>query len=201
MNWDKEWETFYQKSGGNQYPDPALIRFVAKNYYKVKPRSDVKILDLGCGTGANLWYLAKEGFTAYGIDGSISGIRRAQEKLDRENAKADIQLGDFIHLPYDNEFFDAVIDVASIQHNDDDAINKIIAEIHRVLRKGGKYFGMLIESDENLSDNRFFTYYFDKKAVKANFSQFKSTIIDYMQYSENNERNSIRFLLVESIKS
>ena len=201
MTWDQHWEAFYEKGGGNQYPDPAIIRFVARNYYKVIPRCTVKILDLGCGVGAHLWFLAREGFNAFGIDGSKSSIIRASEKLNGENVKANIQVGDFLDLPYDNGFFDAVIDAASIQHNDGESIVKIIGEIHRVLKKGGKYFGMLIESEEKLSNMRFLTNYFNKQTVKVSFSQFESIDVDCMQYTENNENNYIRFLLVEASKA
>ena len=71
-----------------------------------------------------MWYLSREGFSAFGIDGSKTAIERTGEKLDRESLKANLLLGDFQNLPYDSDFFDAVLDITSIQHNDDASIMK-----------------------------------------------------------------------------
>jgi len=200
MNWDKKWETFYKKNRGNNYPDPTIIRFVAKNYYRIKPRSSVNILDLGCGAGANLMYLAREGFNGYGIDGSITSIKYVEEKLKRENLTTNIIAGDFLSLPYDDKFFDGVIDAASIQHNNFETIKEIVSEVYRVLKNNGKYFGMLIESDLELSDKAFFTHYFKKQEVRSLFSAFKNISIDYVRYTEDNENKMISFLIVEAVK-
>ena len=147
-----------------------------------------------------MWYLAREGFSGYGIDGSISSIKRVEEKLIKENLTADIAVGDFLKLPYDDNFFNAVIDAASIQHNAFESITKIIGEVYRVLKKNGKYFGMLIESDVELSDNQFFTHYFNKQEVRGLFSAFNNISIDYIRYTEDNEEKIINFLIVEASK-
>ncbi len=61
MNTHDAWEKIHsQKVWG--YPSEHVIRFVARNYYK-RNRSEVKILDFGCGTGANTWSLAREELT------------------------------------------------------------------------------------------------------------------------------------------
>ena len=200
MNWDKHWNTFYDEGGGNHYPDPAIVRFVARNFYTKKPRNSVNILDLGCGAGANLWYLAREGFSAYGIDGSIASIKHIEEKLKQENLTANFEVGDFIKLPYEENSFDAVIDGASIQHNKLENIPKILGEVYRVLKKNGKYFGFLIESDVELSDKRFLTHYFNKQEVRSLFSAFNKISIDYIRYTEDNDEKMISFLIVEAVK-
>ena len=200
MRWDPQWETFYRQNEGNQYPNPHIVRFVARNYYRTKPRSSVNILDIGCGAGANLWYLAREGFSGYGIDGSITSIRRSEEKLKKDNLTADIIVGDFFSLPYDDYFFNAVIDAASIQHNNPESITKIVSEIYRVLNNNGKYFGLLIESDEELSDNKFSTHYFNKNEIRSLFSKFNKISIDNIRYTEKNEEKMISFLIVEATK-
>lgn len=199
-SWDSKWEKFFRESCGNQYPEAAIIRFIARNYYVAKKRSHIKILDLGCGTGAVQWYLAREGFDAYGIDASPSAISKTRKRLRKEGLKSDLRVGDFVSLPYGNESIDTVIDAASIQHNSTDAIVKIIKEIHRVLKKGGKFFGMLIAESDGLSCDTFKTHFFQKKEIHDLFNKFIEIKIDHLAYTEENEKKFIKFWLVTSQK-
>lgn len=65
------------------YPNEALIQFVAANYFSLpqEDRCQLKILEIGCGSGANLWMLAKEGFDAYGLDSSEEALSLARNHL------------------------------------------------------------------------------------------------------------------------
>jgi len=57
----KLWDEIYQSNEWGKYPPVPVIRFIAKNFYKDKNRKEIKILELGSGTGANLWFCAREG--------------------------------------------------------------------------------------------------------------------------------------------
>lgn len=197
-SWDTHWDHFYRQSTGNQYPEPSIIRFVAKNFYSAEDRSKINLLDLGCGTGCHLWYMAREGFSTHGIDGSETAIDAARAKLDREGVQANLHVGDFTTLPFDDNSMDGVIDAASIQHNGTEAIIRIISEICRILKPGGHFFGTLIADNKNLSDDSFSTHFFTKSELENLFSPFESVIIDDTGYSEEGGLRSIRFWLVEA---
>jgi SAM-dependent methyltransferase len=142
MSWDENWEQIFQNKEWGKYPAEDLIRFVAKNFYKYKNRKEIKILEIGCGTGANLWFIAREGFSVYGIDGSKTAIDIAQHRLDKEvkNWAGDLRVGDIIKLPYEDGVFDAVIDNEAVTHNSFENSKKIYKEALRVLAPGGKLF-------------------------------------------------------------
>ncbi len=74
-SWDPVWEDIYASREWGKYPPEELIRFIARTFYAVPDRKAIRILDLGCGSGAATWYVAREGFSAFGIDGSPSAIR------------------------------------------------------------------------------------------------------------------------------
>jgi 2-polyprenyl-3-methyl-5-hydroxy-6-metoxy-1,4-benzoquinol methylase len=74
MAWNSGWDDIFRKHEWGKYPSENLVRYVGRNFYTVKDRSAITILEVGCGTGANLWYLAREGFSVYGIDGSNVAI-------------------------------------------------------------------------------------------------------------------------------
>src|SRR3989344_4036029 len=105
-SWDKTWEKIYRTKEWGKYPPEELVRFIAHNYYETKDRKTVKILDLGCGTGAATWFIAREGFNAYGIDGSPTAIKIAKKRFITEKLKGNFQVGDIISLPFEGDEFD-----------------------------------------------------------------------------------------------
>jgi SAM-dependent methyltransferase len=125
------------------YPNESLIQFLASRYFhrSAADRKAIRVLEVGCGSGANLWMIAKEGFDAYGIDSSREGIALAQNHLkEKWNVAADLRVGSMIELPYPDAYFDAVVDVVSLQHLCLTDSVKALTEIGRVLKPVGAFF-------------------------------------------------------------
>jgi cyclopropane fatty-acyl-phospholipid synthase-like methyltransferase len=59
-----------------------------------------RALDLGCGTGTNVIYLAQHGFETIGVDISSRAIARAQRKIERAHldGRARVYAGDVTRL-------------------------------------------------------------------------------------------------------
>lgn len=142
MAWDSNWETIFANRPWGKYPGEDLIRFVARRFFSSSQRDQIKILEVGSGTGANLWFIAREGFQAYGIDGSSSGVRIAQQRLDEEvpGWQGQIKQGDILTLPFDNDYFDAVIDVEAVSCNSFEDSQAIYSEMVRVLKPTGHFY-------------------------------------------------------------
>ncbi len=139
-SWDPVWEDVFKNNEWGKYPAESLVRFIARNFYN-KNRNQIRILEVGCGPGANIWYLSREGFQAYGIDGSETAITRAKNRLTQEGLMADLRVGDVVNLNmFTDGYFDAVIDVECIYGNNQDNAKKIYAEIARVLKKEGLFY-------------------------------------------------------------
>ena len=89
-----------------------------------------RILDVGCGTGANLLMLSKYG-EAEGVDISEDALAFCRERgLDK------VRLGAGEKLPYDDGTFDLVTAFDVVEHMDDDLAG--LREMRRVLRPGGR---------------------------------------------------------------
>ncbi|MBP7860907.1 class I SAM-dependent methyltransferase [bacterium] len=123
-----------------KYPYDSVVTFVFRNVPREVARSNVRILEVGSGTGNNLWFLAREGWSAYGIEGSASAVEVAKTFLKQDGLHAEIEVGNFTALPYSNNFFDLVIDRGSITCCGFAAGRKAITEVARVLKIGGKFF-------------------------------------------------------------
>jgi SAM-dependent methyltransferase len=105
-----------------------LQYFLGRICGRLKPERP-QILDVGCGTGANLIMLAEFG-EASGLDVSEDALAFCVKRgLDQ------VKLGAAEELPYRDGAFDLVTALDVIEHLDDDVA--ALKEIHRVLRPGG----------------------------------------------------------------
>ena len=133
------WESKYSKGHRQLYPWDVVVGFVFKNFLNKKPKKNIHILELGFGTGSNLWFAAREGFSVFGIEGSKTAVSIAKRRLKLEKLSGDLRLGDFTKLPFKSDFFDLVIDRNSLCCVGNLAQKKTIDETNRVLKKKGKF--------------------------------------------------------------
>lgn len=139
------WEDVFQTRPWGQYPGEDVVRFVARHFFAAPDRAQVRLLEVGSGTGANLWFMAREGFCVHGIDVAPTGVAKTCERLDREvhnwrERGGQVQVGDFAQLPYPDGTFDAVLDVAAVCYAPWDAARAVYAELARVTKPGGRLF-------------------------------------------------------------
>lgn len=144
--WDTVWNDIFARKAWGAYPSEDLVRFVARNFFAASDRSAVKFLEVGCGPGANLMFLAREGFSVTGIDGSQVALHRAAERLEKSGLSARLDCDDAMNLPYPDGHFDCVIDIECIYANKLDDARQMIAEAHRVLKRGGLFFSKTFAS-------------------------------------------------------
>ena len=116
-----------------QEPTWAVIRFAKL----LKEKGLRKVLDLGCGAGRHLVFLAKEGFEVIGLDSSPVALEFSRERLEEEGLKAELVQADMTKIPYPDSFFDAAIAIAAIYHGTLSKMRQAVSEIYRVLRPGG----------------------------------------------------------------
>ena len=145
MNNQELWENIFSNKEWGKYPSEHLIRFIARNFYNAKDRSQIKILELGLGTGANLWFCAREGFNVSGIEWSKTGVQRFKDRLKMENLShciGEIKIGDYEEKldEFEDESFDACIDICSLVCNDFQKTQNIFKKAIKKLKAGGKFY-------------------------------------------------------------
>lgn len=101
----------------------------------------LKIIDIGCGTGRHAIELAKRGYSVTGIDLSEAQLKKAREKAEQENVKAEFLWYDARNLPFENQF-DAAIMICegAFPLMETDEMNfEILKNAARALKNPGKF--------------------------------------------------------------
>lgn len=127
---------------------PAHDMYYFAYFWKKEGRQ--RILDLGCGIGRHSIFFAEEGFQVDAMDLSAEGIARVEAVAKERNLPITTTVGDMVSLPFAADSFDALIAFHSIYHTDRNGIERVMAEIHRVLKPGGEVF-MTLNSKNNPS--------------------------------------------------
>ncbi len=132
--WDPVWEEIFARRDWGKYPPEHVVRFIAQNFGRAPDHGEIRILEIGCGPGANVWFMAREGFQVFGIDGSPTAIEKARRRLAEEGRSADLRVGDFTELPWPDTCFDGVVENVSLYANPWTGIQRALREVHRVLK-------------------------------------------------------------------
>jgi SAM-dependent methyltransferase len=98
----------------------------------VDVRPDVRVLDVGCGTGTFLRMCADRGASVSGLDAADGLLEIARRRVP----EADLQLGDLQVLPYEDDAFDVVTGFTSFFFADD--MVAALREARRVAAPGAR---------------------------------------------------------------
>ena len=110
-----------------------LKQLFVYNFARVLIPKNGYVLEIGCGEGYGTSLLSENAEKIVGLDVDKGIISHAAGKYETENCV--FQLYDGKTIPYDSNFFDAVVSFQVVEHIRDD-IN-FISEICRVLKLGG----------------------------------------------------------------
>ncbi len=123
---------------------------------KLLKKHDVKtVLDMTCGTGSQVFFLAKRGYKVTGADFSPALLEIAQEKAKSANTDVEFIDGDMRELKVGQ--FDAVITIFNaIGHLTKADFEKAMQNIHTNLKDGGVYvfdiFNLQAITDDIIAD-------------------------------------------------
>lgn len=138
-HFSKEWESEYRSGRQlNYWPWSDLVSFVHRHVPgREKP---LKVLELGCGSGANIPFFLDLGAGYHAVDGSRYMVDLL---INRYPAlKGRIKQADFTdRIPFDMKF-DLIFDRAGLTHNNTRGIQKAIALVEKRLEKDGVFIGV-----------------------------------------------------------
>jgi ubiquinone/menaquinone biosynthesis methyltransferase len=140
--------------GGDQRWKAALIA-------RARIRPGERVLDLACGTGDLAFAAGRCGAEVVGVDLTSRMIELAKVRARQEMDAARIvwSVGDMTHLPVAAASFDVVTTGYGLRNVPDLAV--ALAEIHRVLRPGGRLYSLDFDRPEAAWLRRIYLIYLD----------------------------------------
>ncbi|HEY4408308.1 MAG TPA: class I SAM-dependent methyltransferase [Acidimicrobiia bacterium] len=99
-----EWDTRYSERDGTMWSGRPNGRLVAE----VAALTPGRVLDVGCGEGADAIWLARSGWVVTAVDISDVAVRRAREAAQQAGATVEWVCGDALQVPFPAHSFDLV---------------------------------------------------------------------------------------------
>jgi ubiquinone/menaquinone biosynthesis C-methylase UbiE len=148
----QNWDSIYQQHGTWLQDYHEDMSWVAELF---RERGVKRVLDLGCGAGRHVVYLAQQGFEMHGMDSSEEALKMARETLSKTGLRAQLTMASmFGKLPYPDNFFDAIVCTKALNHGTIDDIRGAIREMERVLEPGGMLFLVVTKTRKILKSEK-----------------------------------------------
>jgi len=167
--------------------------------------SDLKIIDLGCGTGSLVSGLKNSGYkNVYGIDVSLENIEQGKlADLDINQA----EIIDFLDQSIENnKHYDVVFLMDVLEHLDDDELYDVVDKVRQVLSSNGIFIIKTINAESiisgmgrymDITHERSFTSHSMKELMSA-FGYKELEILNSKINKPKNIREFLRSLIRKS---
>ena len=138
---------------------------------------DKRILDIGCGTGDWCYQAARYG--AKSVDGfdkedkMVEAAKRATSQFNTVN----IQLGDVVNMPYDNDTFDIALSLFVTCELPVETLSKHFSELYRVLVPGGK--ALVLNHSSSTFHRMYLTSGANEEVVQKKIDQILPLVSDH----------------------
>ena len=158
-----------------------IVAFVTENFKD----KNIKILDLGCGSGEITLTLAKLGYTGDALDNSMGMLNICKKRLSNYNWNFYLSEAQKTSLKSDN--YDIIIASGLIEYYPEDKI--LLEEITRLLKKNGHLIINVTNKYGYSTCLNSYTYYIKQnfifKFIKSKLFKFRYGIVNFSTRKHN----------------
>ena len=124
-------------------PDPYLMALIERSEARVG-----RALDVGCGTGHNVLFLARRGFDALGIDLSVTAIEAARALATAEDVSCRFEVANLLYDDVQPGPYSLVYDRGCFHlFDDEDRRSRFVRRVAELLAPGGIWHSLLGSTD------------------------------------------------------
>ena len=174
MNGIPEWEAIHRDQSWGRWPSEQFVRFASPRAPEPEVgRGDIhippRVVELGCGAGAQLRLLIELGFEVVGLDISPTAIEKAKSLLGLAiGSRAEVSVFDLTTgLPFEDGSVDGIVDVQCLMCFPWEIALAIMSECTRVLKPGGWLYSECIGAETDVGGE-----------PSARVGEWKNTIIE-----------------------
>ena len=159
--WNTSFAHQIKQGAYNTAPVEAIVRSVS-HHYRAKgfikhDLKKLKFLEVGCGAGANLAWLAEQGIRISGIDISQKALSLCKKTLKHKGLEKNIEIltqASASDIPCPDEYFDGIIESCVFQHLPNELRIKAFSEVVRLLKPGGLFIGHMLSRKHSTFKNQ-----------------------------------------------
>ncbi|MGB8706782.1 MAG: methyltransferase domain-containing protein [Dehalococcoidia bacterium] len=96
-----------------------------------------RVLDVGCGTGDQVFHYEQKGAIATGVDRNPNMIELAERNRKRQGFKSTFRIASATELPFPDGYFNCASISLALHEMEKDERNKAVSEMKRVVKKKG----------------------------------------------------------------
>ncbi|WP_437577620.1 class I SAM-dependent methyltransferase [Sorangium sp. So ce887] len=131
------WDEQYASGSHEQMWETGTSQELIVTYLALGLPVGSRCLDLGCGSGGDLAFLAQRGCAVTGLDISEAALALARRRFEEGGLIGRLVLGDVLHVPLEDESLDFISDRGCFHHVLEGDRPRYAAEVTRLLRPGG----------------------------------------------------------------
>jgi SAM-dependent methyltransferase len=147
----REWDKVMAARKWGRWPNTRFVEWFMRTYDETS-RHRVRVLELGCGGGAQLRFLTAEGCSDFwALEGSHEAIAQTMDLLKTRwdykylaERMMRVDLEDIKRQPFlpADDSLDCVVDICTLQHLTANGANDTIVKARHMLKPGGKLFSI-----------------------------------------------------------
>lgn len=139
-DFSKEWDNCYRNETQiSIWPWSDMVSLVHRHCKSIIETGTGRVLELGCGAGANIPLFLALGLDYKAIEGSPTIVAQLHQRYPE--LANNIRVGDFTTDETFDGAFDLVIDRAAVTHNSTESIRNALQYSFDILRPGGIFIG------------------------------------------------------------
>jgi 2-polyprenyl-3-methyl-5-hydroxy-6-metoxy-1,4-benzoquinol methylase len=141
-----EWEQRYEQ---NELPwDTGRPACALMQLFAAWPVFNGKILEVGCGTGTNSVWMAKQGHHVTGLDISSKAVAAARQRAEEQSADCTFIEADFLASAMEPEQFAFLFDRGCLHSIKEEQRSQFVRQAAACLVRGGLWFSLIGNSDQ-----------------------------------------------------
>lgn len=155
--------------------------YVYQTYWQHLQKAN--ILDVGCGSGRNLLYLAKMGHKVTGVDSNQNALTSIQEIVKQEHLLGVDTLLHDLNQPLISELanYDVIISTVALQFLNQQRVPGLLAELQNITKNGGYHFLVFPIYADAYKLPDFFTFLPQQKELYRLYQDSGWSVLEYKE--------------------